>query len=136
MPHHAVCQCGQLSLDIAADDPEIVVVCNCQQCQRRTGSAFTHAVFFKRDDVTVTGNKKDWTRPANDGRTLTNHFCPDCGATVYWSPELRPDFHGVAAGCLTTPTPPPKTAIFISEKQDWMEFPADWKLFQRSTAEG
>ena len=136
MPHHAACQCGQLSLDIAADDPEIVVVCNCRQCQHRTGSAFTYGVFFRKADVTVNGQTKDWTREANEGRMLTNHFCPDCGTNLFWSPDLRPDHHGVAAGCLTTPAPAPGAAIFVSEKQDWVEFPGDWKLFQRSVAEG
>lgn len=136
MPYQAACQCGQLSIDISAEDPEITVVCNCKQCQRRTGSAFTYAVFFKRVDVTVSGQKKDWTRPTNEGRTLTNHFCPVCGTNVFWSPELRPDFYGVAAGCLTTPSPTPGAAIFVSEKLDWVEFPSDWACFQRSAAEG
>ncbi len=135
MKHKAQCQCGQLVVEATAD-PDIVGVCNCIECQRRTGSAFAYAAMFRRDKVTISGVKKDWTRDTAAGRKLTNHFCPDCGTTVYWSPEMRPDHHGVAIGCLTTEVPQPTTAIYVSEKVSWLEFPEDWGLYQRSFAEG
>ena len=135
MQHKAQCQCGQLTVEMTTD-PDFVLVCNCTQCQRRTGSAFTYAAFFKRDTVGVSGSYKDWTRDTATGNKLTNHFCPDCGTNVFWSPELRPDYHGVAVGCLLTDVPDPTNAIFVSEKVDWLTFPESWRHFQRSVAEG
>ncbi|MEM7237645.1 MAG: GFA family protein [Pseudomonadota bacterium] len=125
MSHRGACQCGQLTITADAD-PEIVLVCTCVQCQRRSGSAFTHAAFFLRDRVTVTGRARTWIRPAPGGRTLTNHFCPDCGTTLFWAPEIRPDYYGVAAGCLETRIADPSMLIWASEKPDWLAFPAGW----------
>lgn len=135
MPHHAQCQCGQLSVTASAE-PEMMTTCSCTQCQRRTGSAFTWGVFFRRDVFTVTGTAKSWTRDTHDGRTLTNYFCAECGTNVYWEPDLRPEHVGVAGGCVTTELPEPGSTIFTSEKQPWVTFPDHWPRFKRSVAEG
>ena len=135
MTHRAECQCGQLTVE-SETDPEFTVVCNCTQCQRRSGSAFALAAFFRRADLKISGELKEWTRIGGTGKPLTNHFCPECGTNVFWFPEFRPEHAGVAIGCLTTPAPEPQSAIFLSEKQSWLDFPAHWKHFQRAIADG
>ena len=125
MSGKATCQCGQLSLTCPGA-PEFTVVCNCKQCQVRSGSAFAFAAFFRRDAVTVEGEAKQWARPARSGTDLVNNFCPDCGTSLFWAPGNRPDFYGVAAGCLETAAPEPANVIWLSEKQDWLNFPDHW----------
>ncbi len=39
LEHTARCSCGDLRIKLR-NDPDVVVVCNCTACQRRTGSAF------------------------------------------------------------------------------------------------
>lgn len=135
MQHKALCQCGQLSVECTGD-PDFVVVCNCTQCQRRSGSAFALAAFFRRDRTAVEGTQKTWARTGGSGHLLTNHFCPDCGTSVFWENGLRPEHYGIAIGCLTTPPPEPEAVIFLSEKQPWLSFPEGWRQCQRSIAEG
>ena len=126
--HKASCQCGQLS--IASDqDPDPVLICNCRECQKRGGSAFASAAFFPRDSARIDGAFKTWTRPTASGKTLTNHFCPDCGTNLFWAAEIRPGHFGVAVGCFDTPHPTPKVAIWTSEQHEWLSFPDHWQEF-------
>ena len=106
MKHTAHCQCGKLTVE-SRSDPDFVVVCNCVQCQRRSGSAFALGAFFRKEDMTVPGDLKEWSRPGRSGLPLTNHFCPECGTNVFWAPQMRPDHYGVAVGCLTAPVAEP-----------------------------
>ena len=135
MKHTAHCQCGQLTVE-CRDDPDFVVACNCIQCQRRSGSAFALGAFFRKDDITVTGHDKEWSRPGRSGLPLTNHFCPDCGTNVFWAPEMRPDHYGVAVGCLTAPVAEPGNAIWLSEKQPWLSVPEHWGHYQKAVSDG
>ena len=36
----------------------------------------------------VAGDTKAYTRSSDSGYAVTFYFCPHCGSTVYWSPEL------------------------------------------------
>ena len=80
--HLATCACG--SLRVTADgEPDFVVVCHCLACQRRTGSPFGTGVYYPRDRVTsIDGDVGTFTRTADSGRSLTNHFCPNCGTEL------------------------------------------------------
>jgi hypothetical protein len=126
--HHAQCQCGQLTVD-AEIDPDFVIACNCKACQKRTGAPFGAALYFRMDGTRVGGTSKTWARRAESGRKLETHFCPDCGTSLYWTLELRPDHIGVAYGCFDTPVPEPIRAIWTQEKHDWVLFPEDWPSY-------
>ncbi len=132
MKHKAECQCGSLS--ISSDvDPDFVIACNCRACQRRTGSVFGVGAYFPKASVTIEGESRQWKRAAESGRNLINHFCPNCGSTVFWSLDMRPDHLGVAVGNLMTPLPEPQRAIWTSEKHDWVSFPEHWPTFEFGT---
>ena len=125
MTHEAKCQCGQLSLTCEGE-PDFVLVCNCVQCQRRSGSAFAIGAFFRREKTNLSGTHKKWSRLGSSGQPLINHFCPDCGTNLFWAPQVRPDHYGVAAGCLTSAVKEPETVIWMSEKLPWLVFPEPW----------
>lgn len=132
MIHRAECQCGELKITSSAD-PDFVIACNCRACQRRTGAAFGVGSYFRKDEVTIDGDTKDWQRTAESGRSLTNHFCPNCGSTLFWSLDMRPDHLGVAGGCMVTPLPEPHRAIWTAEKHEWVSFPDHWPTFEQGT---
>jgi hypothetical protein len=69
-----------------------------RECQRRTGAAFGVGVFFEKAQVRAEGASKVYTRDGQEGRKLRFHFCPECGTTVYWDLDLRPDHIVVAFG--------------------------------------
>jgi len=53
---------------------------------------------FHREQVTFAGMSTSWTRAADSGNTLTFHFCPTCGSTVYWEGQGFPGYVAVAIG--------------------------------------
>ena len=82
----AACSCGQLHLAIGGESVR-VSVCNCLECQRRTGAVISNQARFLREQVTLGGQAKTWKRIAESGNELTFYFCPTCGSTVYWENE-------------------------------------------------
>ena len=118
----AACACGQLSI-ACRGAPQRVSVCHCLDCQRRSGSAFGVAAFFPRDAVKPEGRETTTRRLADSGRGLTFHFCPDCGGTVYWEPEFRPDSVAVAVGAFADPSfPAPEKEVYENRAHPWAKF--------------
>ncbi|TIW65491.1 MAG: aldehyde-activating protein, partial [Mesorhizobium sp.] len=50
----ASCACGQLQIRCQRE-PDIVSLCHCLDCQRRTGSPFGVAAFFDAATTEITG---------------------------------------------------------------------------------
>lgn len=110
-----------------------MIVCNCMACQKRTGSPFGTGLYFRKELVTVRGSHKNWTRSADSGNSLTNHFCPDCGTNLFWSLDLRPGHYGVAFGAFDTPRPAPTRVVWAEQQLGWVHFPDDWEVFQKGS---
>lgn len=132
MSHIAACQCDAVRVEFASD-PDFAIACNCKACQRRTGSAFGVGTYFKKADLKTEDTFHHWDRTAESGRGIRNFFCPSCGTTVYWSLEMRPEYLGVALGCLRTDVAEPIRAIWMQEKLDCVSFPDHWPTFGQST---
>lgn len=80
----AACSCGQLRAEVSGV-PLRVSICHCLACQRRTGSVFGQQARFPRENVKVTGTSTKYMRVGDEGGAATFHFCPTCGATVYYT---------------------------------------------------
>jgi hypothetical protein len=80
MSRIAQCSCGSLRAE-ANGEPVLVHVCNCTECQRRTGSVFLVNSFFPKSEVHTQGPSKVYIRDGQEGRKLRLHFCPECGTT-------------------------------------------------------
>ena len=94
MTRIAHCCCGALRAEVTGQVPR-VAICHCMECQRRTGSAFGFVAFFPREQVRTEGPSKVYVRRSDAGRKVEFHFCPDCGASVFWYAEFRPDHVGI-----------------------------------------
>jgi hypothetical protein len=87
---HAACGCGQLRLTVEGE-PVRVSICHCLTCQRRTGSVFGVQARFDAEQVTTEGASRQYIRVSDEGETRAAfHFCPDCGATVFYTTEATP----------------------------------------------
>lgn len=118
---HATCACGKLSVT-CLDEPVKVSLCHCLACQRRTGSPFGIAAFFERNRVHLEGATKEFARDSDSGFPVTFHFCPDCGATVYWEPYRFPDLIAVAVGAFADPQfPVPGQAVYRQHRHGWVK---------------
>jgi hypothetical protein len=129
----ASCTCKKLQVRCEAD-PVRVSMCHCDDCQRRTGSIFSIAAFFPREAVSVEGLSKTFTRGSFSGKTITFHFCPGCGSTVFWEPERMPELIGVAVGAFADPSfPMPEQSVWTKDKHHWLELPEETRLYERTS---
>jgi hypothetical protein len=117
----ASCACGAVTARCAGE-PELVAMCYCRQCQKRTGSTHGLAAFFDRESVACTGPTTRFTRAADNGHKVDFHFCISCGSTVYWYPARMPHLIAVAVGTFTDPDfPPPAKQVFTELRPVWMK---------------
>jgi len=104
MSRTAHCCCGALRAAVSGE-PALVVACHCEQCQRRTGTAFGVSAYFPADQVRITGPSKVFSRESQAGRKVEMHFCPECGTTVFWEAAFMPGHVGIAAGAFSDEEP-------------------------------
>jgi len=76
--------------------------------------------------VDVVGRFNDYVRVSDeDDEKRTFHFCPDCGATVFYTGSEAPDMIAVPVGAFADPSfPPPTRSIFESRRHPWLAGPA------------
>jgi hypothetical protein len=71
------CLCGKVRL-VARGAPRRVGICHCLDCRKHHGAPFYAYAIFAPEDVTITGETRDFR-----GR----HFCPECGSSVFAGDE-------------------------------------------------
>jgi len=122
MTRMARCSCGALHAEVSGD-PIRVIVCHCDECQRRTGSVFGVGAYYKREQVQINGPHKAFVRPGPENRTVTNHFCPECGTPLFWEGDIVPGIVGIAVGGFVDPDfLPPNISFFEKYKHPWVGF--------------
>lgn len=116
----ASCVCGQMAIRCDAD-PLRVAICHCLSCQRLTGSSFNVAAFFRAQDTETTGPEATYSRYAESGFEVTQHFCPRCGSTVWYQSTRNLDWVAVPVGGFADPTfPPPEAEVFEQHRHAWV----------------
>ena len=93
------CACG--GVQFKASLPfEKVVLCHCQHCQKRTGSAFGLMVYFKEGQISFSQEKLGtYDYQADSGNAMQSHFCKKCGTSLFLTGALNKGLMGVAGGC-------------------------------------
>jgi hypothetical protein len=116
----AACSCGQLTL-VAEGEPVRISMCHCLACQRRTGSAFGIQARFPQERVRIEGRATEYVRQSDGGEERTFHFCPDCGATVFYRLASAPELVAVPIGAFAEPDfPPPRISVYESRRHPWV----------------
>lgn len=119
----ASCSCGQLTAQVSGD-PVRVSICHCLACQRRTGSVFGQQARFRRADVSLAGVSTEYLRVGDEGSRVTFHFCPHCGATVYYQPEGLPEYLAIPVGAFADPGfPAPGVSVYEERMHGWVVVP-------------
>ena len=122
MTRIARCCCGSLRAE-ATGEPSRFRICHCTECQRRTGSAFGVSIYFPKEQVRTDGPSKVYVRGSDSGRKVEIHFCPDCGTSVFWYAEGRPDDIGIAFGTFADPSMPwPTLSAWETTRHPWVTF--------------
>lgn len=77
------CQCGRIRYEIAGA-PIALYVRHCLECRRQSASAFGISVIVCAADLRMVRRlPRRWSRPADSGRVVHCHFCPDCGSRLW-----------------------------------------------------
>jgi hypothetical protein len=119
----ASCSCGRLHLE-AAGDPVRISVCHCLACQRRTGSAFGHQARFPAERVQISGEAREYVRSSDAGQERVFSFCPQCGATVFYTTADAPHLIAVPVGAFADPAfPPPRISVHEGRMHSWVTLP-------------
>jgi hypothetical protein len=121
----ASCSCGQLSAQVSGE-PVRVSICHCLACQRRTGSPFGQQARFAREAVVLQGSSTTYVRVGDEGTQIHFHFCPQCGATVYYEAEWMEGFVAIPVGAFAdTAFPGPNISVYEDRKHAWVVVPPD-----------
>lgn len=83
------CLCGAVRYSC---DGEAIMAghCYCEDCRRSSGSARCSHLAVPAAAVKLTGEVKDYLRPAESGNVVTRRFCPTCGAAIASTNEAMP----------------------------------------------
>jgi hypothetical protein len=126
---HASCSCGQLTAT-ANGDPVRISICHCLACQRRTGGPFAEQARFVRADVTVSGQSISYILTGDEGTSARFHFCPVCGATVFYGPEDCATWIAIPVGAFADPGfPAPTVSIYEERMHRWVVPPIGAERF-------
>ncbi len=116
LTRHATCSCGQLSAQ-ASGEPVRISICHCLNCQRRSGSAFAQQARFLRENVMTSGTSTQYVIVGDEGSAATFHFCPRCGATVYYYAQELEAYIMIPVGVFADPAfPAPTVSVYESRK--------------------
>ncbi len=104
MNHSGGCQCGAVKFT-ATGEPVRAMACHCTTCKLRSGSPYGIGVYFKDEQVEISGGQVQTFTFSSDttGRWIKNEFCAACGATFSWTLEMRPGLRAIAGGSFDDP---------------------------------
>lgn len=121
----ASCRCSRLRAECSGD-PVRVSVCHCEECQRRTGSAFSVQARFDCNAVEISGPFETFERIADSGNILSYRFCPSCGSTVAYQIDAWPDVIAIPLGAFGDQDfPEPAYSVYERRKQPWIAVTSD-----------
>jgi hypothetical protein len=101
MTHAGGCLCGTIRYTISAPVTELRA-CHCMNCRKSSGHSGTVNAVVPSDGFKIThGTTKQYDDSATQsGRTLSRHFCGNCGSPIYSHRNPNPGFVVVRAGSL------------------------------------
>ncbi len=115
----ANCCCGACSIEIVGE-PTLNAVCHCDNCRKRTGSAFGWQAYFS-DDQVVSRQGAFSQYLIRDEQVRS--FCTACGTTLYWTSSFMPQHVGVAGGAFAEhPIAAPNLEAACDNRREWLTF--------------
>jgi len=79
---------------------------------------------WPRSAVTTSGESTTYLRVADSGNRIALHFCPRCGATVFFVGDSQPDVIAIPIGAFADATfPPPRFSVYEDRMHPWVATP-------------
>jgi len=74
--------------------------------------------------VRVEGKAHEYVRVSDGGEPRSFHFCPECGATVFYRLASAPGLVAVPIGAFADPSfPAPIRSIYETRQHPWVKLP-------------
>lgn len=123
------CLCGAVRYHYQGE-PTSVGLCQCERCQRQSGSAFLIGVIFPKEAVTIEGELATYQAAIDGEQSLRRHFCPKCGSAVSITLDRFPEIRSMMGGTLDDKsTLRPGFSIWCSAGQPWLQLPPEIRCF-------
>jgi hypothetical protein len=80
---------------------------------------------FPKEAVSISGRSTEFVRVGDEGTRATFRFCPDCGATVYYTMSAFEDAVAIPVGAFADPSfPAPSFSVYEERMHGWVHMPA------------
>lgn len=90
-----------------------------RQCVRRPGAV-------PAQDVVIAGESREYTRVGDEGTSARFHFCPECGAIVFYWLDAVPGMLAIPVGAFADPQfPAPRVSVYEGRQHPWVRLPDD-----------
>lgn len=124
------CLCGAVRYRCVGD-PQSTGLCQCERCQRQSGSAFLIAVVYPRDDVRFdSGTLQVFSACDDAGSALRRHFCATCGSAVMITLDRYPEIRSMMGGTVDDKSRlKPAFSLWCSSAQPWLALPCAIEQF-------
>ena len=124
------CLCGKVRYECSAE-PIMTRLCWCRFCQHIAAGNAAVSACFRSEQVTVTGETRDYRSIADSGNTMHRRFCPQCGVHLFSEADERPHLIFVRAGTLDDPSiVKPVANIWTSQAPAWACLDASLPSFE------
>ncbi|WP_277183165.1 GFA family protein [Caballeronia sp. BR00000012568055] len=115
------CHCGAIKYE-AEVEPGNVVICNCADCQRQSGSVFRANIPAPAGSFRiVSGMPRKYLKIADSGAKRIHAFCENCGGPVYACAAETPQTYSLRIGALTQ-----RYELGSPSRQIWMKRRFSW----------
>jgi hypothetical protein len=120
--HRGSCLCGETVYEVRGPLRDSIA-CHCTQCRKQTGHYLSATSAALADFNLVRGDHVRWYRSSDTARRA---FCSNCGSTLFWQADARPDQISIATGTLDGPTGiVTEGHIFCADKGDYYVIPPE-----------
>lgn len=111
------CFCGQLRFELVAP-VDAACYCHCESCRRAAGAPFVVWCTVERGHFRVT--RGELAEHASSPRVVRG-FCAQCGTSITYTHEARPNEIDVTVVTLDDPDPVvPRRHLWVRDKLPWV----------------
>ena len=132
------CLCGSVRYDCDAA-PLFTAVCQCRNCQKQAGSAFSIIVAVPRGSLKVHGDSlaSFADRGDDSGQPVVRYFCRNCGSPIKSEVAAAPAMDFIKAGTLDDVSwLAPQLAVWCDSAQPWVQMEPAMARHPRNPAFG
>ncbi len=124
------CLCGAVRYRCRGE-PDSQGLCQCERCQKQSGSSFLIAVVYAEFAVEINyAALQTYTAYDDGGAALNRHFCGVCGSAVMITLDRYPEIRSMMGGTVDDKSRlNPTFCLWCSSGQPWLELPTAIEQF-------